>query len=125
MTSASLAPSLLVTLTGPPGRVTETEVPPPTTSTVIVAVGAVSRSPCLPAASPVVPPIVPARLTFTSMTSVPLRSLTVTCVGAAQRIERRPLDVVEVHDDVAEIAREAHPRAVCGRLEDSSDPCCR
>ena len=44
---------------------------------VIVAVRAVSRSRCRPAASPAVPPIVPARSMLTSATSVPLRSLTV------------------------------------------------
>ena len=39
-------------------------------------------------------------------------------VGAAERVEVDRLDVVEVHDDVAEVAGEAHALAVGRGLED-------
>ena len=39
-------------------------------------------------------------------------------VGAAQRVEVDRLDVVEVHDDVAEVAGEPHPPAVGRDVED-------
>ena len=39
-------------------------------------------------------------------------------VGAAERIEVDGLDVVEIHDDVAQVAGEPHPLAVGGGLED-------
>ena len=76
MTSVSFAPSDWVMLTWAASPITETELPAPTTST--------TSSPLVPLAitvsaapSPAAPPIVPARLTFSSVTSVPERSFTV------------------------------------------------
>ena len=93
------------------------EVPAPNTSTM--------SSPFVPLTitvsawpSPAVPPIVPARSMLTSVTSVPLRSLTVDGVGAAERVELDALDVVQVHDDVADVAGEPHPLAVGRDVED-------
>ncbi len=42
-------------------------------------------------------------------------------VGAAQRAKRNGLDVVEVHDDVGDVAGEAHPPAVGGDVDDLVD----
>ena len=46
-------------------------------------------------------------------------------VGAAQRIDVDGLDVVEIHDDVADVAGEAHPLAVRGDVECSRRRRCR
>ena len=51
-----------------------------------------------------------ARLTLTSATSVPLRSLTVIVSAPPRAFSVDPLDVVEVHDDVADVAGEADAR---------------
>ena len=47
---------------------------------------------------------------LTSVTSVPVRSLTVIVVGAAEGVEVDRLDVVEVHRDVGDVAGEQHAR---------------
>src|SRR5262249_19046836 len=38
-------------------------------------------------------------------------------VGAAQRVELDPLDPVQVHGDIGDIAGEQHPRAVRGNID--------
>ena len=73
-------------LTWAASPITETEVPAPTTSMM--------SSPLVPltitvsaAPSPAVPPIVPARLTLSSVTSVPRQIVHRDGVGAAERVE--------------------------------------
>ena len=85
-TSASFAPSELVMFTRAGRPTTETEVPAPTTSMM--------SSPLVPLTMTVsacgvagVPPIVPARLMLTCVTSVPAQVVDGDGVGAAQRVE--------------------------------------
>ena len=96
---------------------TETEVPAPNTSMM--------SSPLVPftitmsaAPSPAVPPMVPARLTFTSTTSVPERSLTMIVSVLPSALRSILSTIVQIHDDVAEVAGEQHAPAVGGRRED-------
>ena len=58
---------------------------------------------------------------MTSTTSVPDRSLTVSGVGPAERVQVDHLDVVEIHHDVADVASEAQPPAVGGAIEALAD----
>ena len=64
-----------------------------------------------------VPPIVPARLTFTLRHVGAGQVVTVRC-RCRQNVEVDRLDIVEIHHDVAEVAGEQHARAVRGDLED-------
>ncbi len=52
-----------------------------------------------------------------AVTSVPVRSLTVIVVGAAEGVEVDLLDAVEVHGDVADVAGEPHALAVGGDVD--------
>ena len=70
------------------------------------------------APSPAVPPIVPARSTSTAVDVGAGEVVDGERVGAAERVELDRLDVVEVHDDVAEVAGEEHPPAVGRGRED-------
>ena len=84
----------------------------------VVAVGAVDdddvglrrRRPCRRSS--------PARLMLISTRSVPVRSLTVVVSVPPRVLRSMRLDVVEVHDDVAEVAGEPHAPAVGRGLED-------
>ena len=87
----------------------------------VVAVGAVDDH-ASAAASPAVPPIVPARLTFTFVTSVPDRSLTVMVSVPPSALRSIVSTSFEVHHDVAEVAGEAHAAAVRRRPSKISLP---
>ena len=64
----------------------------------------------------ITPPPTAWRSMSTVLASVPVRSSTVS-VGAAEGAEADPLDVVEVHDDVGDVAGEAHAWAVGGDVD--------
>ena len=76
-------------------------------------------------ASPVPPPKVPARSMFTCVTSVPARSFTVTMSVPPRALRSSCLDVVDVHDDVAEVAGEAQARRRWPRSRRSPTPAIR
>ena len=99
----------MLTCAGSP--VTVTVVPGADDVDRVVAVGAVDGHGDRPRRRRV-PPASPPRSISTCVTSVPVRSLTVIVVGAAQRVELDVLDVVEVHGDVGDVAGEPHPAAV-------------
>ena len=69
------------------------------------------------APSPVVPPSEPARSRLTLLTPVPVRSLTVIDVGAAEGVEVDGLDAGGVHRDVAGVAEEPEPASVGGDVD--------
>ena len=119
-TSESLAPSELVMFTWAGSPTTETEVPAPKTSMMSLPLVPLTMT-VSAAASPAVPPIAPARLTLISTTSVPDRSLTVIVSAPPRALRSIALDVVEVHDDVADVAGEAHALAVGRGVEDLVD----
>ena len=58
------------------------------------------------------PPIAPARSMLTSLTSVPVRSLTTMLSAPPSALKSMRLDVVQVHDDVGDVAEEQHTPAV-------------
>ena len=91
--------------------VTATPVPLPTTLIVVVAAGAVDDH---GVGRAVAGPLPASRQVERrpASTSVPVRSLTVIVSAPPRALKLDPLDVVEVHGDVADVAGEAHPPAV-------------
>ena len=67
------------------------------------------------------PPPTAARSASTVLASVPVRSLTAIVSAPPRARTADALDVVEVHDDVGDVAGEAHARAVGGDLDVLAD----